>query len=71
MRKIRPWQTLNIKGYLYRKKHGELNCIHCSRHIFDQTFPISKIVLNTKVYTAYIKFQFSTGSNVIRMLIGP
>ena len=48
------------------KKHGELKCIYCMVHIYRQTFPVNKIVIKTKVFTAYYIFQFSTGSGVIR-----
>ena len=51
---------------LYRKKHVELKCINYLFHIYDQTFPVNKIVLKTKVLTAYYIFQFSTRSDVIR-----
>ena len=51
MRKIRPLtkEQCAVKGYSLLKKPGELNCIHCVFHIYHQTFPVNKIVLNTKV----------------------
>ena len=63
-----------VKDYIYRKQHGELKCVYCLVHIYRQTFPVNKIVIKTKVLTAYQIFQFSTGSGVIRneeMLILP
>ena len=53
MRKIRPLKKrilCAVKGYsLLKEKHGELNCIHCVFHIDQQTFPVNKSVLKTKV----------------------
>ena len=53
MRTLEKRSYYVVKDYLYRKKHGE-------------TFPVNKIVIKTKVLTAYYIFQFSTGSGVIR-----
>ena len=55
-----------MKDYLYKKKLGEFKSIYCLFHVYHQTFPVNKIVLKTKVLTAYYIFQFSTGSGVIR-----